>query len=297
MPNRIYAYTVVGKDAEPWERVSGQTRKAGIGLIKVGQTTARSARARIKQQIGTAYPKLEGVQILLDESAAREEGTEFFDHDVHAALVANGIKRPSGEWFEAELDEVRAAINTVRSGVPFEPKRTDSFAMRPEQRAAVERTAAYLRAHADSDRPPRFLWNAKMRYGKTFAAYQLARELGWKRVLVLTYKPAVRSAWRDDLLGHVDFSGWHFVDRDTPIEEADELLSSAAPVVRFASFQDLNGKSPDGEVKAHNESIHVTDWDCIVLDEYHFGACVTPPVTSTTRLTRNRPQPRSPKRK
>ena len=72
MPNRIYAYTVVGKDAEPWERISGQTRTVGTGLIKVGQTTKRSARERIKQQLGTAYPNLEGVEILLDEPAARE---------------------------------------------------------------------------------------------------------------------------------------------------------------------------------------------------------------------------------
>jgi len=94
----------------------------------------------------------------------------------------------------------------------------------------------------------------------------------WKRVLVLTYKPAVQTAWRDDLLGHVDFAGWHFVDRETPIEDADGLLDGPDPVIRFASFQDLNQKATDGAVKAHNESIHLTDWDCIVLDEYHFGA-------------------------
>jgi hypothetical protein len=270
--NRLYAYTVVGKDAEPWERLSGHARIIGSGLIKVGQTTRRSARERIKQQLGTAYPDLAGVEILLDEVAARNDGTEFSDHDVHAALVANGIKRASGEWFEATLEEVRAAINVVRSGIPFEPKRTHAFSMRPEQRDAVERTAAYFRGYVDPDRPPKFLWNAKMRFGKTFAAYELAKEMDWTRVLVLTYKPAVQSAWRDDLLGHVDFSGWHFVDRATPVDKADELLSGSFPVVRFASFQDLNGKSPDGHVKAHNESIHVTDWDCIILDEYHFGA-------------------------
>ena len=144
--------------------------------------------------------------------------------------------------------------------------------MRPEQKEAVERTAAYFRDHAGDDRSPKFLWNAKMRFGKTFAAYQLAREMGWKRVLVLTYKPAVQAAWRDDLLGHVDFAGWHFVDRETPIDEADALLSGPDPVVRFASFQDLGQKSEDGDVKEHNESLLLTDWDCIVLDEYHFGA-------------------------
>jgi len=270
--NRIYAYTVVGRDAEPWERVSGQTRESGTGLIKVGQTTKRTARERIRQQLGTAYPNLDGVEILLDEPAARDDGSEFTDHEVHAALVGEGIRRPEGEWFEATLDEVKAAINKVRSGVPFEPTRTESFEMRPEQKEAVERTAAYFREHADDNHPSKFLWNAKMRFGKTFATYQLAKEMGWERVLVLTYKPAVQAAWQDDLLGHVDFAGWHFVDRETPIAEADKLLRGPDPVVRFASFQDLNQKSNDGQVKDHNESILVVEWDCIVLDEYHFGA-------------------------
>ncbi|MGO8905646.1 MAG: GIY-YIG nuclease family protein [Solirubrobacteraceae bacterium] len=272
MSNRIYAYTVVGKDTEPWERTAGQTHITGEGLIKVGQTTKASARARIKEQLGTAYPNLDGVEILLDEPAVKNDGTEFTDHNVHDALVKAGIKRPGGEWFEASLDEVRAAINTVMSGLPFDAKRTDSFDMRPEQARAVEVTARYFRAHPSIDRPPKFLWNAKMRFGKTFTTYQLAKKMGWTRVLVLTYKPAVQTAWRDDLLGHVDFAGWRFVDRYTRIAEADDLLSGPAPVVRFASFQDLNGRSPDGQVKAHNESIHLTDWDCIVLDEYHFGA-------------------------
>ncbi len=272
MNNRIYAYTVVGKDAEPWERVIGQTHIVGEGLIKVGQTTKSSARARIKQQLGTAYPKLDGVKIMLDEPATKADGTEFTDHEVHEALVKAGIRRPGGEWFEATLDEVRAAINRVRLGVPFDATRTDSFDMRPEQARAVDLTAQYCRTRAGDDRPPKFLWNAKMRFGKTFTTYQLAKEMGWTRVLVLTYKPAVQTAWRDDLLGHVDFAGWYFVDRDTSIVEADDLLSGPAPVVRFASFQDLNGRARDGQVKAHNESIHLTDWDCIVLDEYHFGA-------------------------
>jgi T5orf172 domain len=272
VPNRIYAYTVVGKDGEPWERTIGQVHLTGEGLIKVGQTTKASARARIKQQLGTAYPNLDGVEILLDESAEKDDGTDFTDHEVHEALVKAGIRRPGGEWFEATLDEVRAAINKVRLGVPFDATRTNSFGMRPEQARAVELTSRYFRMHSGDGRPPKFLWNAKMRFGKTFTAYQLAKEMGWTRVLVLTYKPAVQTAWRDDLLSHVDFAGWHFVDRDTSIVEADDLLSGTAPVVRFASFQDLNGRSPDGQVKAHNESIHLTDWDCIVLDEYHFGA-------------------------
>ena len=55
--------------------------------------------------------------------------------------------------------------------------------MRPEQERAVEKTCAFFRraANKDPDRHPRFLWNAKMRFGKTFAAYELAKKLAAKR--------------------------------------------------------------------------------------------------------------------
>ena len=50
-----------------------------------------------------------------------------------------------------------------------------------------------------------------MRFGKTFASYQLAKKLGYKKIIVLTFKPAVESAWYEDLVTHVDFEGWQFV--------------------------------------------------------------------------------------
>jgi hypothetical protein len=268
---RIYAYTVVGRDSDPWERQVGSEKIVGTGLIKVGQTGAAAARTRIRQQLRTAYPNLEGVKILLDEPATREDGTEFTDGDVHRVLVSAGIRRPGGEWFEATLDEVKAAINAVRTRKRFDAARTDAFAMRPEQKAAVETTAAYFRQHAGPP-VPKFLWNAKMRFGKTFTTYQLAREMGWNRVLVLTYKPAVQSQWRDDLLNHVDFDGWSFVERETEAKERSRLFRSKSPLVCFASFQDLMGRSEDGQVKTHNEAIHRTRWDVIAIDEYHFGA-------------------------
>lgn len=271
MTNRIYVYSVVGKDDEPWERTEGATLVTGAGLLKVGQTTKGTARARIKQQLNTAYPGLNGVSILLDEPATRSDGSEFSDHDVHAALVAAGINRTAGEWFEVTLDEVKAAIEVVRSGVGFSPKRTQSFGMRPEQQAAVDLTAAYFRNHAGS-KAPKFLWNAKMRFGKTFTTYQLAKEMGWKRVLVLTFKPAVATAWQDDLLSHVAFDGWRYVDKNTPAEERDEAADHPGTVVWFASLQDLGGRDADGKIKARNENIHLIEWDAIVLDEYHFGA-------------------------
>lgn len=268
----IYAYTIPGKSEVSWERITGGQRITGTGLLKVGETTKPTARERINQQLGTAYPGLKGIDILLEEEAQRTDGTWFGDRVIHRALENAGIRRVDGEWFEVTLDEVNAAVVAVRNGKAYDSKRTADFAMRPEQEDAVALTAGYFTTHAGSTKAPKFLWNAKMRFGKTFTSYQLAREMGWKRVLVLTYKPAVQTAWREDLLTHVDFEGWHFVDRDTDTKTALDLADGDEPLVWFASFQDLGGKDTGGNIKERNEPIHLTTWDCIILDEYHFGA-------------------------
>ena len=68
----------------------------------------------------------------------------------------------------------------------------------------------------------------------------------FKRVLILTFKPAVQSAWREDLMSHVDFDGWQFISRPQVIGEPgmDEQYLRAdknRPIVCFGSFQDLLG--------------------------------------------------------
>jgi hypothetical protein len=268
---RVYAYTLPGRKDQGWQRDTEAGLVHGVGVIKVGETTKPTARQRIHQQLITAYPGLTGVDVLLDQSATRTDGSTFRDYDVHRALAAAGIRRVGGEWFEATLDEVKAAIGVVRAGRRFDPTRTLDFGMRPEQEEAVAETVSYFLKHRNNSRPSHYLWNAKMRFGKTFTTYQLAREMEWSKVLVLTYKPAVHGAWKDDLLGHVDFEGWKFVDATVPISEAAGIADGADPFVWFASFQDLNGRV-EGAVKERNEPIHILDWDVIVIDEYHFGA-------------------------
>ena len=263
---RVYVYTAPGYDTD-WTRTVGSVSTSGHGRFKVGWTSRGDVRIRVKEQTGTAHPDGAGVFIHLDEPAVRDDGTWFTDNDIHHVLDAAGVHRTS-EVVEATLDEIRAAIVAVRTRRPYDPTRVASFGMRPEQQRAVDVTAAYFTAHASDAHPPRFLWNAKMRFGKTFTTYQLAVRMGWRRVLVLTFKPAVRDAWRDDLGNHVDFTGWQFIDRDNPAANPDADI----PMVWFASFQDLLGTGAGGAVKAHNEAIHLTEWDAVVIDEYHFGA-------------------------
>jgi hypothetical protein len=243
------------------------------GLLKVGYTTV-DARSRVAQQYPTLRPGKPPYRIVLEESAMRNDGTVFTDHDVHRMLRINGVKNPEGEWFRCTATEVRSAVLAVRAGQLNEENRSLDFKMRPEQAAAVGKTADYFsswrRDKGNRDKPPHFLWNAKMRFGKTFASYQLARKMGWRKVLVLTFKPAVQSAWEDDLKGHVDFKGWQFISPGgLSYEEADKKR----PFVCFGSFQDYLGRNPStGGIKAKNEWVHSTNWDCVILDEYHYGA-------------------------
>jgi len=117
---------------------------------------------------------------------------------------------------------------------------------------------------------PRFLWNAKMRFGKTFTAYQLAKKLGAKRVLVVTFKPAVEDAWQTDLETHVDFDGWQYLSRQSGSDPTS--VSKSKPLVYFGSFQDLLGRDDADNIKPKNEWLHTVNWDLVVFDEYHFGA-------------------------
>ncbi|MBE2321247.1 GIY-YIG nuclease family protein, partial [Solirubrobacter sp. CPCC 204708] len=149
------------------------------GMLKVGYT-ARSAAARVAQQYPTAKPGKQPYTIVLEESAMRSDGSAFTDHDVHRALMQAGVKRKGGEWFACTAKQVRAAIVALREREEVEQTRDLDFGMRPEQAVAVEKTAYYFNSFGkdkiNKGKAPHFLWNAKMRFGKTFASYQLAKK-------------------------------------------------------------------------------------------------------------------------
>ena len=252
------------------------------GYIKIGYTDRKDTETRIREQLHTAAINF---KILFKESAMRSDGTCFTDKDVHRILRRKGFAQLNAvadrnEWFACTVDDVRVAIDELRTGKRLDGQRTWTFAMRSEQQNAVEMTLNYFEQAKEEDnaRPPKFLWNAKMRFGKTFATYQLAKRLGARKILVLTFKPAVESAWQEDISRHVDFEGWQFVSNKEAKFDARKLDEQYAacdktkPIVVFGSFQDLLGTNEAGGIKAKNEFIHATNWDIIIFDEYHYGA-------------------------
>lgn len=252
---RIYAYSI---DDE-----------AHKGQLKVGQST-RDVKKRIAEQLKTAA--IENYRIELDESAEREDGSIITDHEVRAALVAMGCENTTLEWMRCTVKEVRAAIIALRKRHVVTLARDQDFPMRAEQQEAVNKTLAYFKSvwADDKNATPRFLWNAKMRFGKTFTTYQLAKKLGAKRILIVTFKPAVEDAWQTDLESHIDFEGWQYLSRSSGRDPRQ--VEKDKPLVYFGSFQDLLGRDALGNIKANNELVHTINWDLVVFDEYHFGA-------------------------
>lgn len=264
----IYAYRLVGVESHK-------------GFLKVGYTD-RSAKERIDEQLHTSKVKYE---VVLVESAMSNDGSCFTDKDVHRILERNGLRRlnpldRTDEWFKCSVSDVMAAILSLRTGTSNVENRTQNFEMRPEQFRAVKQTKEYFEQSLkdEPNRVPKFLWNAKMRFGKTFASYQLAKKMGLSRILVLTFKPAVESAWREDLVTHMDFEGWQYIsnkdarNNNLNIDQEFQRADKSKPIVVFGSFQDMLGTNESGGIKTKNEFIHATNWDLVIFDEYHFGA-------------------------
>ena len=185
------------------------------GYIKIGYTDRKDTETRIKEQLHTAAINF---KILFKESAMRADGTCFTDKDVHRLLKHKGFLQlnegaDKNEWFRCTLSDALTTIEELRTETRFEGNRTWNFAMRDEQKQAVDMTKTYFEQakRDDPSRPPKFLWNAKMRFGKTFATYELCKAMSFKKILVLTFKPAVESAWQEDISRHVDFKGWKYI--------------------------------------------------------------------------------------
>ncbi|MCC7128503.1 MAG: GIY-YIG nuclease family protein [Microbacteriaceae bacterium] len=252
---RIYAYRI--------------DDDAHAGLLKVGQTT-QDVKTRVAQQLKTAA--IENYEIVLNEPADGPEGTVFRDFEVRGRLIQKGFANPMLEWMQCSVEDVLTAIAELRAGQAYTGTHHATFGMRDEQKGAVEKTYAYFqdRWAEDADAVPEFLWNAKMRFGKTFATYHLAKRLEAKRVLVVTFKPAVEDAWETDLKNHVDFDGWQYLSRAAGGDPAS--VDPEHPLVFFGSFQDLMGRDAAGNFKPKHKWLTELAWDLVVFDEYHFGA-------------------------
>lgn len=233
--------------------------KYDLGWLKIGETH-REVATRVKEQVATMRDGTINI--------VHEDETTFSDKAIHAMLKEAGFRKDK-EWVQCSLDDVKSAIVSLKAGKPFQRTRINDFKPRPEQTDAVKKTVKYFK-EINHKKSPKFMWNAKMRFGKCFTTYKLAQAMGWQKILVLTFKPAVMASWKEDLETHTDFDDWHFLNVKN--FEGDEISKHATnKIVCFGSLQDVLHYI-NGEIKTKNEEVHLQDWDCVVFDEFHYGA-------------------------
>src|SRR3990172_3249633 len=279
--------------------------------LKIGSTTLRSliptkeeietaARERIVEQTRTA-----DVQYALEhaELAVTKDNKYFSDTDVHAVLIRSGFSRKSentnnthSEWFEVDLTTAKNAIKAIKEGrealttTEKTGLKHQPFPFRPSQLDAIAITNKAIRQNRKH-----FLWNAKMRFGKTSAAMQVAKENNFKKVLIVTHRPSVKTDWYDDF--NKVFSGTEYeYSSKTRGESLSRRLADSKPFIYFASLQDLRLSElvvADEAAKSHakgfkkNEKIFETTWDMLIVDEAHEGTQSLLGDTTLSKIPRN----------
>lgn len=244
------------------------------GYLKIGETTLKNlpptkenlrqaAEKRIRQYTNTAAIDF---NLLHVELAVRDDGTTFKDRDVHRVLKKYKAKfkgSTAREWFKVSLDKAKQAIQAVKRGKKYiAGTQNKKFPFRREQLEAIKLTVKHFKGKGND-----FLWNAKMRFGKTSCALQVAKEMNFAKTIIITHRPVVNKNWFDDfnkIFGDTAIYG----DNETGLEA---LLDSGKNFVYFASIQDLRGSQIVNGKFDKNSVVFQTAWDFVIVDEAHEG--------------------------
>ena len=266
------------------------------GCLKIGEATIEgdkhsdfkpnskdlnaAARARINQYTHTAGIRYE----LLHTELAMRDYTAISDHDVHKVLQRSNVKKKvfdpthsRNEWFECNLETAKAAIAAALKGESaintlLTVDMPDPIAFRDEQSKAIKDAVDRFNAGHR-----KFLWNAKMRFGKTLCAMQVVKEMQFKRVIIFTHRPDVLDGWHKDF-GKIFFepdTNYRFCAKRLGLElteaEASAKADTKVSYIYFASTQDLRGSSQVGGKFDKNNDVFATEWDLVIIDEAHEG--------------------------
>lgn len=192
--------------------------------------------------------------------------------------VGHEVYRSTVENCRFLIDQVTRYINGIDTG----RAKANRYDPRKEQSECIEKTITYMTIPENWDKP--FLWNCKMRFGKTFTFYELVMQMNLRNVLIITRRPTdTKTAWIDDT-DHIDFDFGANDIIDSSKQLGPIVLKSEGRNIVFASFQDL-----DDLTKPKFANVINAQWDMIVIDEAHFGADTKKAKQAISKLNRKYP--------
>ena len=282
----IYVYRISDEEHKGALKVGKSSLSQAVDFIKLipnCKILTEAAKKRINGQLGTAGIKYE---LLYTECTAYFDGTNicsFNDKQVHQVLINSGIKRKcfdtehrADEWFKTDLETVKNAIFAVKDGRSaldlFEVSEDKSpVEFRPEQQEAITKTKKWFKKGN-----MRMLWYAKMRFGKTWSALQVIKEMQFHRTIILTHRPVVNEEWFKGF-SKIFYDQQNFKYGSKTKGETFDWLEKRAKndeeshYIYFASMQDLRGSAVAGGKFDKNDEVFSTQWDLVILDEAHEG--------------------------
>ena len=262
------------------------------GWIKIGYTERQTVEARIKQQTHTSDTL---AQLEWKSTAIYDDGSgdTFTDHDFHAYLQKSDVERkPDTEWFRISANDSKLKLMDFKQnrGVLLAKGTSVPYTLRDEQNEAVAKTMEYFNTHEKGE----FLWNAKPRFGKTLATYDLCKRMKSAgdedkafNVLIVTNRPAIANSWYEDFVKFLgDESGFAFVSETDSLKGKPYVLTREQYIdsltsddmksaIEFVSLQDLKGSIHFGGQHNKLGEIKQMNWDLLVIDEAHEGVDTT----------------------
>lgn len=281
----IYVFAINDDDHAGCLKIGETTWNADDGSTQMpppnSETLNASARHRIDQYTKTAAIPYDLLHTELTIHYRKGKWRGLKDTDVHHVLVRSGVSRKvfdqvhgANEWFVCDLATAVAAIKAAKEGrdslgtaaVTLAPA---PIVFRPEQRRAIDKTVKWFKGGGR-----RMLWNAKMRFGKTICALRVAREMDFRRTIILTHRPVVDEGWFDDFKKiFADKDDWHYGSKSKgeTFAKLRALAKGGGRIVYFASMQDLRGSQQVGGKFDKNNEVFAAKWDCLIVDEAHEG--------------------------
>jgi superfamily II DNA or RNA helicase len=250
------------------------------GSQKIGYTEREKVEDRILEQVHTAAFRLKHTTLWSAPAFFKDGKENFKDKTFHEFLVKKGIVNRidlGTEWFyfNGEPHISKELFDLFRkenfSALQNANGKLD-YTLRFEQEEAVKKAIEYFERNEKGE----FLWNAKPRFGKTLASYDLAKRLKANKVLIVTNRPAIANSWFDDYEMFVD--GYSFIsetsalnNRPTITREQHILIKPIKPQLTFLSLQDLKGSKYFGGNFEKLRWVADLEWDLLIIDEAHEG--------------------------